>query len=69
MKPTKEILSLLEKRRKAGEDANKYECFVNKWCKKHGVDIDDIYWENGCMLTTEPATYERLYLKRINETN
>lgn len=68
MEPTKEILELLEKRRKAGEDANAYESQVNSWCEKHGVDVKDIFYGNGCMLITEPGTYEQLYLERIRET-
>ena len=68
MEPSKEILELLEKRRKAGEDANAYESLVNFWCKKHGVDVNDIFYDNGCMLITEPGTYEQLYLERIRET-
>lgn len=35
---------------------------------KYDVFIDDIYYENGCMLITEPSTYEQLYLERIKET-
>ena len=68
MKPTKEILRLLEKRRNAGEEVTAYEAMVNEWCEKHGVDVSDIYYKNGCMLITEPSTYEQLYLERIKET-
>lgn len=68
MQPTKEILELLRKRTKYGNLANTYECKVNEWCEKHGVDIMDIYLDYGCMLTTEPSTYERLYLERIRGT-
>lgn len=68
MKPTKEVLELLRKREKYGELANSYECKVNEWCEKHGVNTYDIYLEYGCMLTTEPSTYNRLYLERIEET-
>lgn len=69
MKPTKEILALLEKRRKAGEDAMAYESEVVSWCDKHGVQTDDIIRFNGCMIVTEPGTYEQLFLERIEETN
>lgn len=68
MKPTKEILALLEKRRKAGEDVMAYESEVVSWCDKHGVQTDDITRFNGCMLVTEPSTYERLFVERIEET-
>lgn len=68
MKPTEEILRLLEKRRNAGEEVNAYEAMVNEWCEKNGVDVSDIYYKNGCMLITEPSTYEQLYLERIKET-
>lgn len=68
MQPTKEILDLLAKRRKAGEEATAYESAVNQWCAQHGVYVDDIFFHNGCMLVTEPGTYESLYLDRIRES-
>ena len=67
MKPTKEILELIEKRKKYGELANSYDCMVQKWCSNHGVDISDILNDYGCMLTTEPDNYASMTLKRIEE--
>ena len=69
MQPTKEILELLEKRTKYGELATAYESKVIDWCDKHGVHVDDITFKNGCMLVTEPLTYEQLFLERIEQTN
>ena len=68
MKPTKEILNLLEKRRKYGELTNSYDVRVLEWCNKHNVDVVDIQNDYGCMLTTEPSVYKRLTLERIEES-
>lgn len=68
MKPTKEILNLLEKRRKYGELANSYDARVLEWYNKHNVDIVNILNDYGCMLTTEPSVYQRLTLERIEES-
>lgn len=68
MQVTDDIRILLEKRRLAGEEAIAYESEVISWCNKHGIKTDDITYFNGCMLVTEPGTYERLFLERIEET-
>ena len=68
MEPTKEILDLLSKRRRAAERTNNYDLAVQEWCERHQVDIDDILSDYGCMLTTEPSTYERLFIERIMNT-
>lgn len=67
MKPTKEILNLLRKRREAGEKLTKYDSLIHSWCEKHCVSVYDIETENGCMITAEPSTYERLFIERIEE--
>lgn len=69
MKPTEEILSLLEKRRRAGEELGCYDLQVHEWCDKNGVVIDDIERFNSCMLVSEPIVYENLFLQRIEETD
>lgn len=68
MEPTKEILSLLRKRTKAGNNVNKYDVAVRKWCDKHNVNVMDIESDFGCMVVTEPDNYEAMFIKRINET-
>lgn len=68
MKPTDEILSLLENRRRAGEVLSSYDYQVHRWCESNGVDVSDIARVNGCMLISEPMVYEELFLQRINDT-
>jgi hypothetical protein len=65
MKPTKEILDLIEKRRKYGALANSFDSKVHQWCEEHGIDDTTVMLEYGCMLTTEPDTYADLTLKLI----
>lgn len=67
MQLTREITELIDKRMKYGALANSYDGRVQDWCEKHGVDIADITSDFGCMLTTEPDTYARLTLERIEE--
>lgn len=69
MKPTEEILSLLENRRKAGEELGGYDLQVREWCDRNGVRVDDIERLNSCMLVSEPIVYEGLFLQRIEETD
>jgi len=68
MKPTREILNLIEKRMKYGELANSYDCKVQEWCNTHGVDITDILNDYGCMLTTEPSNYASMTIDKIIES-
>lgn len=68
MKPTKEILNLLEKRKEYGELANIYDGKVLQWCNENNIDINDIQNDFGCMLTTEPNTYLNITLERIYES-
>lgn len=68
MKPTKEIMNLINKRMKYGELANSYDCKVQKWCNAHHVDITDVLSDYGCMLTTEPYNYAKLTIERIENT-
>ena len=69
MEPTKEILSLLEKRTTAGNNVNKYDVAVRNWCSKHNVNIMDIENDYGCMVVTEPFGYEEKFIERIRETD
>ena len=68
MKPTEEILSLLENRRKAGEELSGYDLQVREWCNRNGVEVYDIERLNSCMLVSEPMVYEDMFLRRIQET-
>lgn len=65
MKPTKQILGLIDKRKKYGELANSYDYKVQKWCNEHGVSIEDILNDYGCMLTAEPNNYAEMTRERI----
>jgi hypothetical protein len=65
MKLTKEIIELIEKRRKYGSLANDYDSRVHKWCEEHGIDDTALLSEYGCMLTTEPDTYAESTIQLI----
>jgi hypothetical protein len=67
LKLTKEIVDLIEKRRKYGTLANHYDSKVQKWCEMHGVDCTAMIIDYGCMLTSEPDNYAVLTLKLIEE--
>ena len=68
MKPTQEILKLLEKRTKAGNNLNYYDIAVREWCDKHNVNVLDIENSYGCMVSTEPYAYEKMFIERIKES-
>jgi hypothetical protein len=65
MKPTKEILDLIEKRRKYGSLANSFDSKVYKWCEKQGIDYTELMLSYGCMLTSEPDVYAKLTIEMI----
>jgi hypothetical protein len=67
MKPTKEILSLIQKRKKYGHLANYYDAKVQNWCQEHGVDCTALNSDYGCMLTTEPQNYADKTIKVIED--
>lgn len=68
MKPTKEILNLIDKRMKYGELAVSYDSKVQEWCKCHNVDVSEVVTYYGCMLTSEPFNYARLTIECIENT-
>lgn len=67
MKLTKEIINLIEKRRKYGNLANAYDGKVQNWCNENGVDDTELLTDYGCMLTSEPDTYASLTIKLIED--
>jgi hypothetical protein len=67
LKLSKEIVSLIEKRRKYGNLANEYDGKVQQWCEKHGIDDTDLLTSYGCMLTTEPDNYAELTKELIEK--
>ena len=55
MKPTKEILSLIEKRRKYGGLANDQDNQILEWIDKHNIDSRELHLSYGCMFN--PITH------------
>jgi len=67
MKPTKEILRLIDARMKHAEKMNDYDGRVRRWLQDKGIDSNELEGENGCMITTEPYVYAELTIKLIEE--
>jgi len=67
MKPTKEIINLINKRQKYGELVSTYDGKIMDWCEEHGID-DTKLSQFGCMLTAEPDSYAEMTLKLIEDT-
>ncbi|MGE4282354.1 MAG: hypothetical protein AB7G87_01395 [Clostridia bacterium] len=68
MEMSKVILNLIEKRRKYGQLANKYDGMVQQWCKKHNINDAELTNSYGCMLTTEPDVYAIMTTQLIKES-
>jgi|WetSurMetagenome_2_1015567.scaffolds.fasta_scaffold1643292_2 hypothetical protein len=71
MKPTNQILRMLEQRREAGKRTNSLDCKIIEWFDKHGVPYEDHETgddlANSIMLVTEPEVLFRLSVEVIRK--
>lgn len=71
MKPTKEIVTLLEKRKKAGFELLEASAKVDSWLEDHGFDIPSVPYDiepsigTGCDVFCNPCSAEQSVLKWI----
>ena len=65
MKIPKYIEKALERRRECAEMMNDYHCVILNFCNDNNIDTEKLETEYGCMITTEPSTYYKLWRKLI----
>jgi len=73
MIPTKKILKLLDRRRKAGELVNSLDDMVIDWFHKNGIPYKDpetdSFLASSIFLVTEPFVLEKICINIINNFN